>query len=160
MRYAYPCNIVSDEEEMQASGRQAYNVSFPDVYGANTGGWSWDEALEMAEDCLAAALGMYVKSREDIPAPSPLREGDVLVSVTPIVAAKLALYTAMREHGVSNVALASRLDLQENAVRRLVDPGHRSHISSVERALKAVGRSLVVEDMAIVQCPEATAALP
>ncbi len=159
MRYAYPCNIVSDEEEKQATGRQAYNVTFPDVYGASTGGWSWEEALEMAQDCLGVALGMYVKDREDIPTPSPLKEGQLLISVDPVIAAKLALYTAMREHGISNVALASRLGLQENAVRRLIDPGHRSHISSVEKALKAVGRSLVLEDMAVVLSPEASPAL-
>ena len=48
MRYAYPCSIVRDEEEERATGRVAYTVTFPDVYGANTGGWSWEEALEMA----------------------------------------------------------------------------------------------------------------
>jgi antitoxin HicB len=103
---------------------------------------------------------MYVKAREDIPAPSPLAEGQVLISVAPIVAAKLALYAEMREQGISNVALALRLGLQENAVRRLLDPGHRSHITSVEKALRAVGRSLVVEDWAAVQYPEASVALP
>ena len=41
MRYAYPCDIRRDEEEAAASGREAYVVRFPDVYGANTGGWSW-----------------------------------------------------------------------------------------------------------------------
>ena len=159
MRYAYPCNIVRDKEEERASGREAYTVAFPDVYGANTGGWSWEEALEMAKDCLGVALGMHVKAREDIPPPSPLVDGQVLVSVAPIVAAKLALYAAMREQGVTNVALAARLGLQENAVRRLVEPGHRSHIASVEKALRAVGRSLVVEDRAAVQQPEQSAAV-
>ena len=159
MRYAYPCIIVRDEEEERASGREAYTVTFPDVYGANTGGWSWGEAMEMAKDCLGVALGMYVKAREDIPTPSPLAEGQVLISVAPIVAAKLALYAAMREQGVTNVALAVRLGVQENAVRRLLDPGHRSHITSVEKALEAVGRSLVVEDRAAAKYPEASAAL-
>ena len=151
MRYAYPCIFVRDEEE-RASGREAYAVTFPDVYGANTGGWSWEEALEMAKDCLGVALGMYVKAREDIPTPSPLAEGQVLISVSPIVAAKLALHAAMREQGITNIALAARLGLQENAVRRLLDTGHRSHITSVERALEAVGRSLVVEDRAARRC--------
>ena len=159
MRYAYPCNIVRDEEEQRATGREAYVVNFPDVYGANTGGWSWEEALEMAQDCLGVALAMYVDDRQEIPSPSPLAEGQVLISVAPIVAAKLALYAAMREQGLTNVALAARLGLQENAVRRLVDPGHRSHITSVEKALRAVGRDLVLEDRAAVQQPKGSAAL-
>ena len=146
MRYAYPCDIVRDEEEARSTGREAYTVTFPDVYGANTGGWTREEALELAEDCLSVALGMCVRAREDIPEPSLPAEGQVLIVVSPIVAAKLALYTAMRDQGVTNVALANRLGLQENAVRRLVDPGHRSHITSVEKALKALGRSLLIED--------------
>ena len=159
MRYAYPCDIRRDEEEARASGREAYVVTFPDVYGANTGGWSWQEALDLAKDCLGVALGMYVKARQDIPAPSPPAGGQVLIAVPAILAAKLALYTAMREQGVTSVALARRLGLQENAVRRLLDPGHRSHVSSVERALQALGRSLVVEDGAAAARPEASPAL-
>ena len=145
MRYAFPCDIMPDSEE----DRDAYVVTFPDVYGATTGGWSWDEAVTLAEDALAAALAMYVKSRKGIPAPSPLVDGQVLIPVPAIVAAKLALYTALREQGISNVALADRLGLTENAVRRLIDPDHRSHINQVEKALRAVGHALVVEASAL-----------
>lgn len=159
MRYAYPCSIVRDKEEERASGREAYTVTFPDLYGANTGGWSWEEAVDMAKDCLGVALGMYVKAREDIPVPSSLAEGQVLISVAPIVAAKLALYTAMREQGLTDFALGERLGLQEKSVRRLLDPGHRSPMTSVEKALEAVGRALVVEDRVAVQHPEASTAL-
>jgi antitoxin HicB len=142
MRYAFPCNIILDEEE----DREAYVVTFPDIYGANTGGWSREEARKMAEDCLAAALGMYVKAREDIPVPSPVSDGQELVSVPSMVAAKLALYRAMREQRMTNDALAERLGLSESAIRQLINPDHRSHIDQVEKALKAVGRTLVVED--------------
>lgn len=158
MRYAYPCSIVRDEEEERLSGREAYTVTFPDVYGANTGGWSWEEAVEMAKDCLGVALGMYVKAREDLPTPSPLEQGQVLISVGPVIAAKLALYSAMWEQGITNAALADRMGLQEHAVRRLLDLGCRSPMTSLEKALEAVGRSLVVEDRAAVQYPEASAA--
>ena len=147
MRYAFPCNIVRDEEEAEATGREAYVVTFPDVYGANTGGWSWKEALEMAEDCLSVALGGYVKMGEDLPTPSRLSDGQVLIAVPLIVAAKLTLYTAMREQDITGADLATKLDMQENAVHNLLNPNRFSHISHIERALKAVGRSLIVEDM-------------
>jgi antitoxin HicB len=145
MRYAFPCEIVRDEE-----GREAYVVTFPDVYGATTGGWSWEEALEMARDGLVVALGMYVKAHEDIPVPSPVTDGQVLVNIPLIVAAKIALYTAMRKQGTTNVALAARLGLSEGAVRKLVNTRHRSHVSQVEKALRAIRCSLVVEDRAAV----------
>ena len=38
MRYVYPCTIVRDEEEKRLTGREAYTVGFPDVYGCNNGG--------------------------------------------------------------------------------------------------------------------------
>ena len=147
MRYAFPCNIVRDEEEARATGREAYVVTFPDVYGANTGGWSWQEALEMAEDCLSVALSIYVDKREDIPVPSPLADDQVLIPVPLLVAAKLTLYTAMRRKSITNGDLASQLGLREEAVRQLLDPMRRSHISQIEKALRAVGHSLVVEDI-------------
>ena len=117
MRYAYPCNIVRDREEERATGREAYNVTFPDVYGANSGAWSWGDALEAAGDCLRVALSMYATNGEDIPSPSPLQDGQVLITVSPVVAAKLALYSAMREQGVANADLAGRLGLQKRSAR-------------------------------------------
>ena len=97
MRYAYPCSIVRDEEEARAT---TYIVTFPDVY---SGAWSWDDAVDMAKDCLEVALGMYVKAREDIPVPSPMAEGQVLICRIAV-----ALYTAMREEHAGGGASASQ----------------------------------------------------
>lgn len=149
MRYAFPCDIVFDEEEKQATGREAYGVTFPDIPGAITCGWSWQEAVEMAEDCLAVALSFYIDDNEDIPTPSPLAEGQVLIAVPLTDAAKLTLYTAMREQGVTDSELAAKLDMPEHAIRGLREPNRFSQISHIERALKALGISLIVEDMPI-----------
>ena len=144
MQYVYPCNLTPDAEE-----GGGYVVTFPDVPEAITGAWTKEESLVLAEDALAVALGAYVENREDIPIPSTAVDGQVLVALPSIVAAKLALYTAMRRQGMTNVALAERLGLSESAVRRLIDPHHRSHSGSVQAALRAVGRGLVVGDRAI-----------
>ena len=141
MQYSYPCILHPEEGG-------GFWVSFPDVPGALTSGEDRAEALEMAEDALGVALAGYVHERWDIPIPSAAAKGQVLVAVPPIVAAKLALYTAMREQGITKVALAARLGLSESVVRRLLDPDHRSHIGQVEKALRAVGRTLVVGDRA------------
>ena len=138
MRYTYPCVLTPD------SG--GVSVRFPDVPEALTCGESGTEAVAMAQDALAAALAGYVQQRWDIPVPSAAVSGQKLIAVPPVTAAKLALYTAMRAQGITNVALAARLGLSEAAVRKLVDPDHRSHIGQVENALRAVGRALVVED--------------
>ena len=65
-----------------------------------------------------------------------------------MVAAKLALY-AMREQGLSNVGLAARMGVSEGAVRKLMNPSHRSHIRLVEKALRQMGRRLVVKDRVV-----------
>lgn len=141
MRYAYPCVVAPEEDG-------GFSVSFPDVPEALTCGDDRAEALAMGEDALAVALGAYVRAREDIPRPGALRRGQVMVAVPLVVAAKLALYTAMREQELSKVGLAARMGVSEGAIRKLMNPGHRSHIRQVEKALRQVGRQLVLEDRA------------
>ena len=66
----------------------------------------------------------------------------------PVTAAKLELYTAMRDQGVTKCAVAERLGLSDSTVGRLTDPDHRSHIGLVSMALRSVGRGLVIEGCA------------
>ena len=93
MFYVYPCVFENPEEG------GGFYVTFPDVPGALTGGNDRGEALEVAEDALTAALAGYVQEHRDIPVPSAVMDGQELVAVSPVVAAKLALYTAMRPPG-------------------------------------------------------------
>ncbi len=76
-------------------------------------------------------------------------DGGYSVAVPLVVAAKLALYTAMREQGLTKVGLARLMGLSEGEVRKLLNSDHRSHIRQVEKALRKVGRWLVVEDGAV-----------
>ena len=138
MIYAYPCQLTPDED----GGLVA---AFPDVPEAITGGSDRAEALAMAEDALATALAGYVHEKWDIPAASEVVDGQVSVPVPAVVAAKLALYSAMRAQRITKVELASRLGVSESAVRKLTYPDHRSHVSQVQKALRAVGRRLKVE---------------
>ena len=55
--------------------------------------------------------------------------------VPTVVAAKLPLYSAMKEQKVTKVELARRLGISVAAVRRWVNPGHRSHIGLVDKTL-------------------------
>ena len=151
MRYVYPCNIELDEEELRESGIEAYCVTFPDLPEAISGGDSWEEAVAMAEDVLGLCLSHYCVHEGYIPAPSHPAEGQVLIPVPPLVAAKLTINSAMREKGITKQALGQKLGIEEDAVRRLLDPNSRTHFTQVEKALRAVGRSLIVEDAPITQ---------
>lgn len=142
MRYAYPC-VLNPEEG------GGFYVVFPDVRGALTCGADEAEALEMAEDALIAAMGGYVYMRRDIPIPSPAADGQYLVALPPIPAAKLALYTAMRAQSIDEAALGERLGIDADAVRKLIDPDRYTHITRIMEALRVVGRSLIIEDIDI-----------
>jgi antitoxin HicB len=118
-------------------------VQFIDVPEAHTIGATEGDAGDHALDCLIAALGGYIKLGRDIPKASPPRRRPVVI-LPPLVAAKLALYAAMHADRITRTALAHRLGLQENAVRRLLDLDHRSHIDQLDRALAALGKRLEV----------------
>ena len=138
MIYMYPCQLSPDEDG-------GLVVGFPDVPEAITSGGDRAEALAMAEDALATALAGYVHEKWDIPIPSEVSDGQVLVPVPTVVAGKLALYSAMKAQGITKVELAGRLGVSESAVRKLTNPDHRSHMSQVQKALRAVGSRLNVE---------------
>ena len=139
MQYAYPC-VLNPEEG------GGYYVVFPDVRGALTGGKTRAEAIEMALDALTVALAGYVIAGWDIPPPSPIAPGQELIALEPVPAAKLALYIAMRERGISKADLAKRLNISESAVCKLLTPDRYTHITTVMKALRAVGHSLILQD--------------
>ena len=133
MKYAYPCDMTPDVEE--GSG---FVVTFPDIRGAVTGAETWDESLFLAEDVIIGALGAYIHLGEDIPAPSRLRDEQVLITVSPLQSAKLDLYSAMRERGVSKTDLAGALGVNESDVADLIDLDFDSTEPQVDEAMNAV----------------------
>ena len=139
MKIAYPINI--------AERNGVFRVTFRDVPEATAEGANRIAAKAAARERLRDVLRQRVKARQDIPAPSPTshrRRADLL-AVPVLVSAKLALYQTMRDQNITNVALGERLGIAEGAVRRLVDPDHRSRIGAVEEALAALGKRLVLE---------------
>ena len=153
MMNVYPCKLVPDEEG-------GFVATFPDVRGAVAGGRSRAEALAMAESALAAALAGHVYQRWEIPTPSPAVDGQELVAVRPATAAKLALYTAMRQQRITTEELAARLRVTKAAARKLVNPRHCSPIDRVETALRAIGRSLVIGDREVAHAGQAQRSAP
>jgi antitoxin HicB len=137
MKQAFPYR----SEPQDAGGVVVQFVDVPEAYAV--GATEADAGGDRALDCLIAALGGYIKLGRAIPEPSPARGRPVAI-LPPLVAAKLALYEAMRAERITRTALARRLGLQENAVRRLLDLDHRSHIDQVDRALIALGKRLDV----------------
>lgn len=139
--FCYPATVTVD-----AGG--FHLVTFPDVPEAGTDAETSEEAHREAVDALIAALGGYIQECREIPQPSKVKPGQISIILPTLIAAKLALYEAMRKAGMSNTELGRRLGISEGAVRRLLDLDHRSHIEHVEAGLQVLGHRLVVDVLA------------
>ena len=141
MRFIYPARLRPD-----STGELI--VSFRDLPECLTSGANQAEALAEAADALEEAIAGRMNRNDLIPVPSQRRAGEHLVAVPAGTAAKAALAVALRETGVNRVALAARLGIDEKAVRRMLDPRHRSSPNRIHQALRALGHDLVVESRA------------
>jgi antitoxin HicB len=138
MLLAYPVALARDRDG-------SVIAQFPDVPEALTNGRDFDSAVDWAQDALVVALSAYVEAGRDIPRPSRPRRNQRMVPVPPMVAAKLAIYQAMRDRGVTQVALAERLGVDGRQIRRLLDLDHNSTLPQLAAALAALGKRLVLD---------------
>src|ERR1035437_3734354 len=120
-------------------------VAFVDLPRVAAAGRTLSEALEEAIDALASDLSIRLSRREEIPAPSPAKRGQRLIPVPWWLAPKLALYLAMRDHGINNSELARRLNVDERVVRRMLDPAHETKAEKIQAALAVLGKRLTME---------------
>jgi antitoxin HicB len=134
---SYPATFRCDED-----GRPV--VRFPDFPHAHTDGRNMREAMEEAIDCLGSVIAHAISRKMDVPTPSAPKRGQRLVPVPLWIAGKLALYSAMREQGLSNNALACRLGVRETVVRRMLDPDHATKSEKLQTAMEALGKRIVV----------------
>ena len=141
MRFTYPARLRPD-----STGELI--VSFRDLPECLTSGADQAEALAEAADALEEAIAGRIDDAERIPVPSARRSGEHHVAVLAGTAAKAALALALRESGLSRVAIAKRLGVDEKAVRRMLDPRHSTAVGRIETALRALGQELVIETRA------------
>jgi len=138
MIYTYRARLEPDEE-----GRLV--VHFPDLPEALTDGADQAEALAEAADCLSEALAGRIHRGEEIPLPSPVRDGLYAVAPEPTIALKTALYEALKKRGLSMPELGRRLGLDEREAARLLDPRARTRLTSLEAALAPLGYEIGIE---------------
>ena len=132
----YPVTLTRDDNETML-------VSFPDFPEAHSHGEDVADALAHAQDALATAIDGYIKDKREVPRPSS-RAARHHVTVPALIAAKLALYEAMRTAGVGKAELARRLDCHLPQIDRLLAMTHGSQVEQLEAAFQALGLRLVV----------------
>ena len=141
MRFTYPARLRPD-----STGELI--VSFRDLPECLTSGADEAEALTEAADALEEAIAGRINRGDPIPVPGTRRSGEHHVAVPAGTAAKAALALALRQSGLSRVALAQRLGVDEKAVRRMLDPRHATAVARIEAALRVLGQELIIETRA------------
>jgi len=131
MEYRYPATLEPDEE-----GRVL--VRFADLPEALTDGADLAEALVEAADCLSEALASRIVDGEEIPRPTEARTDQHIISPSPTIALKAALYMALRHRDMTVADLAARLDMDWHQAARLIDPRRASKLTSLAAALGAL----------------------
>jgi antitoxin HicB len=122
----------------------AFTVTFPDLPEAITSGKNRADALDQAADCLEEAIAGRIADGLDIPAPSTPKRRQSVVAVPAPMAAKAALYLAMRDSKITKTELARRLRCDEKEVRRMLDPRHATKLATIAKALQLLGKRLVI----------------
>lgn len=142
MHFIYPAHLsrIAPDEVV---------VSFRDLPECLTSGTDTEEALSAAADALDEALAGRIDDHESIPVPSGTEPGEHQVPVPPGIAAKAALVIAFRESGLTRVALAASLRVDEKVVRRMLNPRHRTSPDRVDKALRCLGRRIAIEVHAV-----------
>ncbi|HEV8717990.1 MAG TPA: type II toxin-antitoxin system HicB family antitoxin [Candidatus Binatia bacterium] len=136
-QFVYPADVERDEAGY-------FLVTFPDFPEAGTDGETLEEALAAAADCLAEAVAGRIARTENIPKVARKQKGQYAIAIPAQIAAKAALYLAMKEASIDKSDLARRLGRDVKEVRHLLDPKQPSDIQHIEEALAAIGQELVV----------------
>ena len=126
-----------------------FTITFPEAGIGVSYGETWEKALVQAEDLLEEAVLGHMAHDMDIPhpvtQPDPQRP---LIVLPPLTVAKLLVYWALREDGVTKAELARRMNIAPEQVMRLFDGRHASRLDQIEAALRVLGRRLVVSSEA------------
>ena len=137
-RFAFPATLEKIEDD-------TFLVRFIDMDWVITFGKTDEEIRAQGTDALEVGVASYMGDGKDSPLPSRPERGQLVFSMGPIMTAKAALYEAMREAGMNNVALARKLGIAETEVRRLLSPRHNSKIERLDKALAVFGKHIVVQ---------------
>lgn len=137
-KFVYPVSLTEDEDG-------GFVVTFPDLPEAITQGDTIEQALNEAADCLEEAIALRIDDQLDIPQPSLSNQGEYLVPVPIQIALKAALYLAMREHKMTQVQLASILNIGEQEVKNMLDPHYDTKLSIIEKTLTALGKRIELQ---------------
>jgi len=136
--FTYPITLKKQKEG-------GYLIQFPDFPEAITQGEDLQDVIEQATDCLEETIANRIIMKMDIAKPSKIKKQNHCVMLNTTLAAKTALYLAMRLQKLSQSKLARKLSVDEKQIRRLLDPYYNSKLPNIEDALHHLGQQLEIK---------------
>jgi antitoxin HicB len=104
-----------------------------------------DGIVVNAVDAMQVALSAYVDERRPVPAFRTAMPDEHTVTLPALTSAKVSLYRAMHERGVSKGRLARLLGVHGPQVDRMLDLTHGSKIEAIEHALAVLGFRILLD---------------
>lgn len=138
----YPAIVTPDDG--------ALVVTFPDAPGCVTQVDRVEQLVPMAMEALAGWLDATLDAGDVVPEPrvkrrAPRGSRSILVPVLPTaIALRILLRRARAEEGLTQAALAQRLGMSTEAVRRLERSGSNPTLETLDRVAIALNRTAVV----------------
>ena len=136
--YQYPATIESN-------GEGGFIASFRDVPEAITEAWDLEELKNNARDALITAIDFYIEDGRVFPPASDLQTGDLAVDLPASVVAKVMLLNTMVKSNARPADLARKMNIKPQEVTRITDIRHATKIDTIQNALRALGKELVLE---------------
>ena len=135
--YLYPATVESNNEG-------GFIAKFRDVPEAITEAWDLEELKNNARDALISAIDFYIEDRKAFPVGSTVKSGEIAIELSASVVAKVLLLNTMVQANVRPIDLARKMKVKPQEVTRLTDIRHATKIDTIQKALRALGKELVI----------------
>jgi antitoxin HicB len=135
--FAYPARIARTKDGV-------FDVQFVGIREAFTEGDTLEEALANASEVLSGIVLSRIAHEIDIPEPRRGLRGKDIHYVLPDAKTQSALVVRDAFAGVNIAQVARELETSWPSVNRLRDPSHWPTLKLLDRAMRAVGKELVI----------------
>ena len=132
--YLYPATVESNNEG-------GFIAKFRDVPEAITEAWDLEE---LKNNALISAIDFYIEDRKAFPVGSTVKSGEIAIELPASVVAKVLLLNTMVQANVRPIDLARKMKVKPQEVTRLTDIRHATKIDTIQKALRALGKELVI----------------
>jgi antitoxin HicB len=120
-------------------------VEFPDCPGCQTVVEPKENLQAVATEALEGWLEAHLVAGSVPPAPRSRPQLGLSITISPMLAAKIAIRRARQAAGLTQAELAKRAGLSQSNIARLEDPDHNPTLDTLERVAAALDADLLIE---------------